>query len=84
MLLTSAAIMNVVTRVRFACHASATVSNIRFIWSSKLVRNADRSIRQIDVRQIVRFHLLHAPLDLAHALEIVVEHRAVGRAHAPS
>ncbi len=37
MLLTSAAIMNDVMRVRFAVHASATVSNIRFICSSKLL-----------------------------------------------
>src|SRR5690606_21486011 len=37
------------------------------------VRNADRRVRQLDVRQIPRLELLHAALDLADALEVVAD-----------
>ena len=44
------------------------------------VRNADGHLRQLQLREILRFGLLHPALELAHGLEIVDEHRAVARA----
>ena len=40
------------------------------------------SLGNVDVRKIVRLHLLHAALDFAHRFEIIAQHGAVLRAQA--
>ncbi len=82
MLLTSAAIMNDVMRVRFAVPRQRDRVEHQAHLLVEAARNADGRIRQRDVRQIVRFHLLHAALDLAHALEVVS--RASRRSRGPT
>ena len=53
------------------------MSNIRFRrWSNV---GADRHVGQVEAGQILRLHLLHAPLDLADALEVVAELGAIRR-----
>ena len=48
----------------------------------EIARNAGRRVRQVDLRRVTPRKLLHAPLDLAHRLEVVPEHRLVARAEA--
>ena len=42
-----------------------------------------RSVRNVHLRKIARFHLLNAPLDLAHAFKVVGQHSFVRRPQHP-
>ena len=48
------------------------------------VQLADRRLRHVDARQVAARRQLHAPLDLAHRLEVVVEDHAIARARGPA
>ena len=76
-MLISLSIRNVITRVRSAWNASAIKSNISFKCESKSFGTPIGASGISSVAEVLLGAHLHAPLDLAHGVEIVVDHVAV-------